>query len=80
MKHNTLVKKIEKIGIKVEAIGAGRYIARAKSSLIWYKQYDSAICVHTPSQYTDTMYDCNCDTYHRTVKAAIDWLTNYSEK
>jgi len=76
MKHETLIKRIEKIGIKVENHDDRRFVARGKTNNVsWYKQGDRAVCVSTASPYTDSSTDCFCDIFHRTIKSAVTYLS-----
>lgn len=72
MKNKSLENAMRKAGATVTCEDNRAYRAVKGSQLVmWYKQEDSAVCVHTPSRHTDIMTDCHCDRFHKTVKSAV---------
>jgi hypothetical protein len=74
MKHATLIKRIEKLGLKIENKD-NCFWAKGTNTVVWYEQFERAAAVHTPSSQTDSMTDCFCDTFHHRVKDVIRYLT-----
>ena len=74
MDHKRLKSALEKTGAEIASV-KGRenswYAKKGNRSVCWYDQEGSAVAVHTPSPYTDSYSDCNCDTFHRTIKSAV---------
>ena len=75
MKHNSLIKRIQKQGFEISTDDFRCYLAKGKTkNVVWYKQNDYAVAVHTPSRHTDIQTDCHCDIFHRTIKAVLTYL------
>ena len=87
MNGKRLRSALEKAGATIEKAGlpyiwgnsdTKEYVARlpnGRSSLVWYEDTEgNASCLRTPSEQTNILYDCFCDTYHKTIKGAVSFL------
>jgi hypothetical protein len=78
MKHNSLVRTLNKHGLKIEKIDNRFQVDTPTSIGTWYQQDDDAVCVSTLSRSVadmhDPLNDCNLKSYHRTIKGFLACL------
>lgn len=48
---------------------------RGSRAVIWHDQEGTAVAVHSPSPHTDIMTDCFCDTFHHSIKSAVESIS-----
>lgn len=77
--HTRLVNALTKAGATVTNGANDKWIAtKGDRRVEWFTQQGypdkdklRAVCICTPSPYTDVMTDCFCDTFHHTIKSAV---------
>ena len=75
MLHKTLINRLKKIEATIETKDNHRFYAKKNQKAIaWFTQGDDVICLSSPSPHTDVMTDCFCDSFHRTIKEALNHL------
>ena len=82
MRHNRLMNALKKAGALITWPSPTKFVAtKGDNRIEWFTQPNwrdetklDAICVNSPSPHTDVMTDLFCDTFHDTIKQAVEAL------